>query len=636
MHRLNLLMRISVLLAVIWLAGCHTEESGDSPAADAKPNDSAIREPTAEDKRTAIKQEESFVPGAPAESDAAEDSHQGDVAAKIVDSAENSPQHKEVSTENVPDQAAADTATTDEMLDQETAKPIPSERLVLFAPGGPVLVELVMTVDGTAPKTLVESLIDTVLAADQASPGSQVDWNEFTRRPSIAAGTFGNAVINSDGQRYQIIQDYDINRNGKVERTEIPGFLLQNVGSSHVFSIAQDNAQANPDSQLLRWCDTNQDGLLDDKELASMTIRLLQLDQNDDRSVTADEAQRLQVGQNRMNQNRRNYLRPELAYLITDFTDWPNLLYRIQEAYSYGRPLLPDDFPSRPDLFAQWDTNQDQQINSDEIQTLQSCPPDAQLTIRFGDSNQPVAVEAVSELADANVVSLRSNEVLIELPELSLRCFAESNLSTNTNLVAEQIIAAADLNSDELLAIEEYAGVPGTEDLPFQVADANQNGEVSIEELQQVLASRQLSERCRVAGRLSVSGDFLFERLDGNRDGQLSEKELQHVAARVADLLQSRDSLSSESAVTNLNLILQLGGVASAISVDSRRFIQNGDPPSAGPNWFVQMDRNADAEVSRQEFLGTAEQFRSIDQDADGFVSAKEAADLEKPTSADE
>ncbi|MEZ6121070.1 MAG: EF-hand domain-containing protein [Pirellulaceae bacterium] len=636
MHRLNLLMRTGVLVAVIWLAGCHTDDSANSPVRDAPPNDAAIRESSTEEKHGAIRQEEPFAAAAPAEADAANDSLQGDVAAKTMNPAENNSQQEEEATEVAQDQPATDAATADELLVQETAKAIPSERLVLFAPGGPVLVELVMTVDGTAPKTLIESLIDTVLAADQASPGSLVDWNEFTRRPSIAAGTFGNAVINSDGQRYQIIQDYDINRNGKVERTEIPGFLLQNVGSSHVFSIAQDDSQSNPESQLLRWCDTNQDGQLDDKELASMTVRLLQLDQDDDRSVTADEVQRLQVGQNRMNQNRRNYLRPELAYLITDFTDWPNLLYRIQEAYSYGRPLLPDDFPSRPDLFSQWDTNQDQQINPDEIQVLQTCPPDVQLSIRFVDSNQLVAVEAICELADANVVSLRSNETLIELPELSLRCFAESNLSANTNLVAERIVAAADLNSDELLAIEEYAGVPGTENLAFQVADANQNGEVSIEELQQVLASRQLSERCRVAGRLRASGDFLFERLDENRDGQLSEKELQHVAARVADLLQSRDSLSAESAATNLNLILQHGGVASAISVDSRRFTQNGDQPSAGPVWFVQMDRNADAEVSRQEFLGTEEQFRSLDQDADGFVSAKEAADLEKPKSAKE
>jgi len=37
------------------------------------------------------------------------------------------------------------------------------------------------------------------------------------------------------------------------------------------------------------------------------------------------------------------------------------------------------------------------------------------------------------------------------------------------------------------------------------------------------------------------------------------------------------------------------------------------------------MDRNGDGDVSRREFLGSAEQFKRIDTDGDGLISVEEA-----------
>ncbi len=38
------------------------------------------------------------------------------------------------------------------------------------------------------------------------------------------------------------------------------------------------------------------------------------------------------------------------------------------------------------------------------------------------------------------------------------------------------------------------------------------------------------------------------------------------------------------------------------------------------------MDRNADGDLSLAEFLGTAEQFRHLDSNRDGFIDPDEAA----------
>ncbi len=53
---------------------------------------------------------------------------------------------------------------------------------------------------------------------------------------------------------------------------------------------------------------------------------------------------------------------------------------------------------------------------------------------------------------------------------------------------------------------------------------------------------------------------------------------------------------------------------------------QNRVPvPQKGPVWFRKMDRNADGDVSRAEFLGTKAEFDAIDTDHDGLISLEEA-----------
>jgi hypothetical protein len=48
--------------------------------------------------------------------------------------------------------------------------------------------------------------------------------------------------------------------------------------------------------------------------------------------------------------------------------------------------------------------------------------------------------------------------------------------------------------------------------------------------------------------------------------------------------------------------------------------------PKRGPVWFQKMDRNGDGDVSPREWLGSMEDFKRIDTDGDGLISADEAA----------
>jgi Ca2+-binding EF-hand superfamily protein len=46
--------------------------------------------------------------------------------------------------------------------------------------------------------------------------------------------------------------------------------------------------------------------------------------------------------------------------------------------------------------------------------------------------------------------------------------------------------------------------------------------------------------------------------------------------------------------------------------------------------WFQKMDRNQDGDISPREFIGSDEDFRKLDADGDGPISATEATHLEE------
>ena len=94
---------------------------------------------------------------------------------------------------------------------------------------------------------------------------------------------------------------------------------------------------------------------------------------------------------------------------------------------------------------------------------------------------------------------------------------------------------------------------------------------------------------------------------DANGDGALSEKELVHLYR-----------LSVGSAPVNVSQALGI----SFYAADS----DNRAKPTKGPEWFRNMDRNQDGDVSPREFLGTLADFRKLDADGDGLIDAKEAA----------
>jgi Ca2+-binding EF-hand superfamily protein len=123
-------------------------------------------------------------------------------------------------------------------------------------------------------------------------------------------------------------------------------------------------------------------------------------------------------------------------------------------------------------------------------------------------------------------------------------------------------------------------------------------------------------------------GASLFEFLDADHDGRLSPRELRTAWQRLSPWdRDNRGVIERRQVPRQFQFILSYG--------QSRAGLPNPQPgfaqlplfrdTSRGPLWFRKMDRNNDGDVSRNEFLGTAEQFRRMDSDGDGLIDTGEA-----------
>ena len=136
--------------------------------------------------------------------------------------------------------------------------------------------------------------------------------------------------------------------------------------------------------------------------------------------------------------------------------------------------------------------------------------------------------------------------------------------------------------------------------------------------------------QCQLLMSVDKKSQSLFRLLDVDSDRRLEPRELLNPVAKMSTFDQNRDGILTEPEMkTVYELSFQLQ--APSLFMDNLRLNQNDrigpilTPLTAGPEWFRQMDRNLDGDLTRREFLGPGNVFHQLDQDQDGLINAAEA-----------
>ncbi len=515
-----------------------------------------------------------------------------------------------------------------------------AERLGLFTRRGLLIIHLEIYIDGEAQREAAEHVLDEAAKAAGAQGDVEPSWASLLANPHFASGSWGNMPLHVPAERPRIIEQYDANRDGRVQRSELAAFLAQDNAGGRAFAVQSVNpfrADSRQDSPLFALLDQDQDGRLSAAELSSASVRLCSRDADDDDVVALADFLSAANGEAPMRRGRdfRRDQALELNKLEAD-----SIYYTLCEMVDTGNGLDATSFSLTPGLLAQLDIDHNGAVDQEELAGLVNARPDLLLKVNFGpaspDRGQPGPHQPALELAklsdDLIAAGARTYRtpggLQVELPGLELAVLVDDLAAPADPLAAAQArFALFDVDKNELLDADEAAAAG----VNLKELDENGDGTLSFAEAKEAFGEARSYRERQVQVRAGQVEDAVFSWLDVNHDDRLTPREMLGAADRLAELDRDGDGLVSAAEIPDLLTCRIVRGAAAQEAMASPRG-PNGNPDPAVPRWLAAMDRNADGEISRREFLGTSEQFAEMDTNGDGFLDADEVRHQDEPS----
>lgn len=508
--------------------------------------------------------------------------------------------------EHPDDRAADDESKEQQDVDEATGgdesavadreqPPEPSDRFLLLIPGGPLIVDLILSIEGESHATALKRLVDEELAAADINKDGRTTWKEVANSERFRYGQFRYNPAPS-------MRMFDGDEDGLVGTSEFLRFLTRGAGSTQSFVLRTSNEHTyRSRSVVMEMLDDDRDGAIGQQEVGQIAARLSRLDADDDEILTlADfKSDFIQVSRS---MSRRRADQPEVAVRINERTDWNYVWYSLSELYADGDELTAKDLALTADAAETLDADQDGTIGVRELKGLTEPPPHFVLNASFGEINRPGEspktrrqLEALSDHLESTgaTVHERPKRILLALPGFRVQFFVnEDPWLYNTSV-------------DEL--------------------DLDSDGKVGEYELANFMERQRPALRALVCTWVAGHEDPLFAALDTDGDGMLGAREL-HGSQDLLKSLDRNDDGRVES--DEIPDAMVVGFVRGTPLRDSELFAIASSPAETerpSPEWFTAMDTNRDGEISQREFLGTSDQFQQLHRDADGYVGPREA-----------
>jgi Ca2+-binding EF-hand superfamily protein len=455
-----------------------------------------------------------------------------------------------------------------------------AERMAILAPGGPIAVDVFVTIDGRPLNEVFEDAVKQVLAAADMDKDGRSTWKELAENKKYPAGQQGQMPRGAGAQLKMWVEQYDSNRDGQIQHDEAASWLGRDTGiSARAFDVRGSRSYGSvpsATSRIWRLLDVDENGRLSKSELARGAEKFFSLDENDDGIISPDELiplrEQLRVdrdpastGSNATNAYAAIYLEPQYEVNRLD--------YLLGDLYGRGRVLSPASFPALAGTYKQLDTDGDDRLDQSELAGMRTMTPQLKLTVDFHQAGAKreasiVVVEHVHEIE--LVMQPAADRVVLKLGTTRI------------------VVCALDRTS---------AQTPGT---------ANMGSQIRM----------QVHDQC----------DALGEALDADADGRLGEREIATCAETLAKLDANGDGQITNDEIPYMMIAALVRGERPEEQSLYRPVLTTAPKAANVPSWFVSADYNGDGDVSRREFLGTTEQFSMLDTNHDGYISADEAA----------
>ena len=476
----------------------------------------------------------------------------------------------------------------------------PGIRCLLMCPGGPYIIDLQMFIDGKPFRMQREHVIERAEAtANRKRRDDSSDHLVDSGTTTETSAPKDRTKTDNDVESGETATDkppatspspsvarlvrYMSSQPDPVDRNESRWLLSQWTPGPALLELrdgfAAERATIAPVWRLL---DRDQDGYLSTEEFSSAEERLISADGDGDDDVDLGELRNSTLGRRSSEKARaKSHLRTPWRLLVTlgDHTDWAALYSDISEFYASDGSLTAGECDASSELIQRIDANGNNVWETDETSRLELAMPDLTIQVRFGkgdESENGLSIQQLSSVYESTdkIVRAAGDSISVELGQCCLE------------LSAAQPERASRIRSTDQIAIGAVMdGYP-----IFRLLDRDNDRRLSLRECKSIRAC--------------------LDTHDDNRDGQLTSHEL---------------SLPVRIGVTlgpHVDQILRTA--APAVLPSSSRSEQLTAPP-----WFTTMDLNMDGDLSREEFLGTRDQFTQLDGDGDGLVSVKEASQFD-------